>query len=104
MPRISTFFGIEIWMYYNDHQPPHFHATYGEQEALILIGSGDLYEGNLSRRGLRLCKNGKNCITGSYWRTGNWRAMRSHSSRSRPSRREERTNANSRARAIRRTA
>lgn len=54
MPRISTFFGIVIWMYYNDHQPPHFHATYGDQEALILIGSGDVYEGNLSRRALRL--------------------------------------------------
>jgi hypothetical protein len=54
MPRISTFFGIVIWMYYNDHQPPHFHATYGGQEALILIGSGDLYEGQLSRRALRL--------------------------------------------------
>jgi hypothetical protein len=38
MPRISTFFGIVIWMYYNDHQPPRFHATYGGQEALILIG------------------------------------------------------------------
>lgn len=54
MPRISAFFGIVIWMYYNDHQPPHFHATYGEQEALILIGSGDLYQGQLSRRALRL--------------------------------------------------
>ncbi len=37
-----------------DHQPPHFHATYGDQEALILIGSGDLYEGQISRRALRL--------------------------------------------------
>ncbi|MEI7772201.1 MAG: DUF4160 domain-containing protein [Chloroflexales bacterium] len=54
MPRISTFFGIVIWMYYNDHQPPHFHAQYGDQEALILIGSGDLYEGQISRRALRL--------------------------------------------------
>ena len=41
MPRISAFFGIIIWMYYNDHQPAHFHAEYGGQEALILIGSSD---------------------------------------------------------------
>jgi hypothetical protein len=54
MPRISTFFGIVIWMYYNDHQPPHFHATYGGEEVLILIGSGDVYEGQISRRALRL--------------------------------------------------
>jgi hypothetical protein len=54
MPRISEFFGIVIWMYYNDHQPPHFHAVYGSEEALILIGSGDVYEGALSRRAIRL--------------------------------------------------
>jgi Domain of unknown function (DUF4160) len=54
MPRVSEFFGIVIWMYYRDHQPPHFHATYGGDEALIVIGTGDLYEGQLSRRALRL--------------------------------------------------
>ena len=54
MPRISAFFGITIWMYFNDHQPPHFHAEYGGEEALIVIGSGDLYQGHLSRRALRL--------------------------------------------------
>jgi Domain of unknown function (DUF4160) len=37
MPRISSFYGIIIWMYWNDHNPPHFHATYGDFE--ILIGS-----------------------------------------------------------------
>lgn len=54
MPRISEFFGIIIWMYYNDHQPAHFHAEYGGEEALIVIGTGDLYQGHLSRRALRL--------------------------------------------------
>lgn len=54
MPRISSFFGITIWMYYHDHQPPHFHAQYGDQEAIILIGSGDLHAGWLSRRALWL--------------------------------------------------
>jgi hypothetical protein len=37
MPRISQFFGILIYMYYNDHMPPHFHAKWGEYEAIILI-------------------------------------------------------------------
>jgi hypothetical protein len=37
MPEISRFFGIVIRMFYNDHAPPHFHATYGDREALIEI-------------------------------------------------------------------
>lgn len=51
---MSEFFGIVIWIYYNDHQPPHFHATYGGDEVLIVIGTGDVYQGHLSRRALRL--------------------------------------------------
>jgi hypothetical protein len=34
MPRISKFFGVVIFMYFNDHLPPHFHAEYGEFEAV----------------------------------------------------------------------
>lgn len=30
MPRISAFYGIVIALFYGDHAPPHFHATYGE--------------------------------------------------------------------------
>ncbi len=26
-------------MYFNDHNPPHFHAIYGEHEAVILINN-----------------------------------------------------------------
>ena len=37
MPSISRFFGIIIYFYYRDHNPPHFHAVYGEFEAEILI-------------------------------------------------------------------
>ena len=54
MPCVSAFFGIVIWMYYKDHQPPHFHAEYSGQEVLIVIGSGDVYQGQVSRRALRL--------------------------------------------------
>ena len=35
MPRVSEFFGIVIYMYYNDHMPPHFHAEYAEHEARV---------------------------------------------------------------------
>jgi hypothetical protein len=37
MPEISRFFGIIISMYYEDHNPPHFHAMYGEFKATIKI-------------------------------------------------------------------
>ena len=37
MPRICEFFGVVIYMYYNDHRPPHFHAEYAEHEALFTI-------------------------------------------------------------------
>ncbi|MDP8922016.1 MAG: DUF4160 domain-containing protein [Chloroflexota bacterium] len=38
MPRIGQFFGIVIATYFNDHAPPHFHATDGECEAVLKAG------------------------------------------------------------------
>jgi len=54
MPTISTFYGILIQMYWNDHAPPHFHALYGEFEALVSIQTLDVMEGTLPRRALSL--------------------------------------------------
>ena len=54
MPEISRFFGIVIKMFYNDHLPAHFHAEYGEHEALIEIGTLAVYRGDLPRRALAL--------------------------------------------------
>lgn len=50
MPRISQFFGIVIYMYYNDHAPPHFHAEYSGDEALYEIDTLRVYAGELPRR------------------------------------------------------
>ena len=50
MPTISEFFGILIRMYYDDHNPPHFHAYYGEHEILIIIETLATLEGSLPRR------------------------------------------------------
>lgn len=50
MPRISSFFGIDILMYYNDHSPPHFHAQYGENEAVYELGTISILRGELPRR------------------------------------------------------
>ena len=52
MPEISRFLGVVIAMFYNDHNPPHFHAYYGEHEAAITIGDGEVLWGSLPRRAL----------------------------------------------------
>jgi len=50
MPEITRFYGIVIKMFFGDHSPPHFHAIYGEYNALISIESLELIEGDLPRR------------------------------------------------------
>jgi len=50
MPRISYFFGVAIYMYHNDHLPPHFHAEYGEFEAIYEIETLEIRRGRLPRR------------------------------------------------------
>ncbi len=54
MPEIARFYGIIIRMYFNDHNPPHFHAIYNEQEALINIRTLSAFSGQLSPRALGL--------------------------------------------------
>ena len=54
MPTISTFYGILIRMFFNDHAPPHFHARYGEFEATIDIDTQGVIQGELPRRALSL--------------------------------------------------
>jgi len=54
MPRISNFYGIMIYMYYNDHLPPHFHAKFAEYEVIIQIGTQNIYAGELPRQQLGL--------------------------------------------------
>ena len=54
MPTISTFYGILIRMFFNDHIPPHFHARYGEFEATIDISSLQIIQGELPSRALIL--------------------------------------------------
>lgn len=54
MPRISTFYGIVIAMFWDDHVPPHFHAIYGEYDAQVLISSGEAMGGQLPPRAQHL--------------------------------------------------
>lgn len=50
MPKVSAFFGIPIYMHFNDRSPPHFHAEYGELEAVYAIDTLDRLRGHLPRR------------------------------------------------------
>ena len=54
MPIVSIFFGIVIRLYNDDHNPPHFHAMYGEFEAIIEIRSGKILGGRLPTKAKKL--------------------------------------------------
>jgi hypothetical protein len=54
MPVISTFLGIIVRMYHDDHNPPHVHVQYGEFEAIVEISTGRLLAGRLPPRVRRL--------------------------------------------------
>lgn len=54
MPEISRFLGIVIRMFYDEHNPPHFHAVYGEHEAEVGIAPFSLLKGKLPPRVLSL--------------------------------------------------
>jgi len=56
MPEISRFFGIIITMNYNDHNPRHLHAEYGEYEAVFDIAENKIIAGNLSKTATKLVK------------------------------------------------
>jgi len=45
MPNFDNFDGIRINIYNGDHFPPHIHAEYGDDEVLLIIETGEIYEG-----------------------------------------------------------
>ena len=56
MPVISRFYGVTIKMYFrqSEHNPPHIHAIYGEYIGAVDIQTGELMEGDLPRRALKM--------------------------------------------------
>jgi prepilin-type processing-associated H-X9-DG protein len=56
MPIISTFFGIIVRMYFDDHGPPHIHVEYQGQEAQIAFADGSVVRGQLPKRALALVR------------------------------------------------
>ena len=76
VPRISTFYGIVIAMYYRDHAPPHFHAVYGEHEATIVIATLAVLSGDLPARALRLVQEWAELHQREL--LANWESARTH--------------------------
>jgi hypothetical protein len=54
MPEVARFYGIVIKVFFGDHPPPHFHAIYGEYNALVSIESLEIIEGDLPTRAQKL--------------------------------------------------
>lgn len=53
MPTISMFYGIIIRMFYDDHNPPHFHVNYENYSAMFNF-NGNIIEGHIPTRQRKL--------------------------------------------------
>jgi len=70
MPEVSRFFGISVRMYYDDPNPPHFHAIYGGDEVEVRIEPLAVLRGGLPRRALGMVWNGQRRISRNCSRIG----------------------------------
>lgn len=50
MPEICRFLGIVIQMFFDDHNPPHFHAIYGNYEGVFCINTLEMTGGQMPAR------------------------------------------------------
>lgn len=76
MPELSRFFGIVIGLFYREHGRPHFHAVYGEFEAVLDIETGTVIAGQLPRRALALVQEWHDLHKGELLE--NWELARQH--------------------------
>ncbi len=65
------FYGIVIRMFVKDHPPPHFHVRYAEHTARIEIASGEMLDGDLPPRAVRLVREWTDLHRAEL--EGNWR-------------------------------
>ena len=54
MPEISRFLGLVIKMFFDDHNPPHFHVEFQDYRAIVDIRKAELMEGHLQPKQLKL--------------------------------------------------
>lgn len=75
MPEICRFLGISILMYFNEHDPPHFHVRYNEYRAVISIQDLMLRDGELPSRVMGLVLEWANLHRQEL--LDNWNSIRS---------------------------
>ena len=57
MPEITRFYGIVIKIFFTkEHNPPHFHAVYGEHNGIFEISTIEMLEGDLPIKAQSLVK------------------------------------------------
>jgi len=57
MPEISRFYGIVIQIHFNrEHNPPHFHAIYGDKEGTFDIATMEMLYGDLPQKAQALVR------------------------------------------------
>jgi Domain of unknown function (DUF4160) len=74
LPTIAYFLGIAVRMFFNDHDPPHFHVRYQGYRARVLISDGEIIDGTLPASVRRLIKEWTALRRGALMR--NWQTMR----------------------------
>lgn len=74
VPTISVFMGITITMYFDDHDPPHFHARAGNRSAKIRIDTIEVIASDLRKREMKLTLRWANAHADEL--TANWRRAR----------------------------
>lgn len=56
MPEICRFFGIIIRMFFDEHDPPHFHAEYQGNKAVFDFNGNVIKGGLISKTATRLVR------------------------------------------------
>ncbi|MEO5826901.1 MAG: DUF4160 domain-containing protein [Gemmatimonadales bacterium] len=78
MPEISRFLGIVIRMYFADHEPPHFHASYQGMECQFRFSPVGVLAGSLPPRALALVAEWTSLHQDEL--NENWDRLRAHQS------------------------
>ena len=79
MPRISAFYGIAIYMFWNEghHARPHFHARYAGHAASVVL-DGQIIAGELPRRALAMIGEWAQLHRDEWPRTGSGHGEMNH--------------------------
>jgi hypothetical protein len=80
VPDISRFFGIVIKMFFDDHNPPHFHAEYAGSVALVGIRTLAVFSGRLPPRAMGLVIEWATLTNKNSLRIGKERRLSNNSS------------------------